>query len=65
MSIEEGAYPGKEMTSRRIPTRVEEFFAFFAHQLFLLAILFVCLFWRRSRSWCGMTRSFSPSCSRP
>lgn len=44
MSIKEGAYPGKEMTSRRIPTRVEEFFASFAHQLLLLAILFVCLF---------------------
>lgn len=44
MSIKEGAYPGKEMTSRRIPTRVEEFFASFAHQLLLLAILFVGLF---------------------
>lgn len=42
--IEESVHLGRELTLRRIPTRVEEFFASFAHQLLLLAILFVGLF---------------------
>lgn len=41
---EESVHLGRELTLRRIPTRVEEFFASFAHQLLLLAILFVGLF---------------------